>query len=527
MRAAAALAPLLALAALVAAGAAAFAPAAAQSPRFDTVVVNEFPQFLRFRLDASAPREVVDVSLRYAVTGSGSRAFAKPETFEPGADVRVEVSVPTGVRGFIPVGSEFVYHWELTLDDGTVLASDSAAYFYLPPDKEWRSVANDFMVIHFQPGFEAAAAAFLAAAERTYERMGALLRTELEVVPVNTVLFGSEREIEEAQPSRSAAYDAATFLCGTQVADNVLFTIDQACGTPDSADTLRHEFTHILTKAAGESALGKVPSWLDEGIAVYSQTEPGSGYVNAFRAAVARDRLIPFSQMAAGNRDPGEVGLFYGQSYEMVRFLLDRGGEERFARLFATIKQGNRYDDAIETVYGFDFAGFETAFREVHGLPPREPPAPVEVATEPPAEPAEAATEAPAATEPPAEAATEAPPAATEPPAPASASGGGDDRFAIGDVTIGVIGGGVVLALLAVLAYLFSLMLANREREAAASAPAAPPPPPAPPAPVPPPAPPAPAPVPPPPSPPPAPVPPPPSEPAPPLDPDEWGPPPP
>lgn len=508
MKAATLLALLLALAAGLAAGTATFAPAAAQSPRFETVVVNEFPQFLRFRLDVSAPREVVDVSLRYAVTGAGSRAFAKPETFEPGADVRVEVSVPTGVRGFIPVGSEFVYHWELTLDDGTVLASDSAAYFYLPPDKEWHRVANDFMVIHYQPGFEVAAGAFLAAAEHTYERMGALLHTELEIVPVHTVLFGSEREIEEAQPSRSAVYDAATILCGTQVADNVLFAIDRACGTGDSADTLRHEFTHILTKAAGESALGKVPSWLDEGAAVYSQTEPGAGYTYAFRAAVARDSLIPFSQMASGNRDPNEVGLFYGQSYEMVRFLLDRGGEEGFARLFATIKQGNRYDAAIETVYGFDFAGFETAFREAHGLPPREPSAPVEVATEPPAteppaEPAEAATEAPAATEPPAAA-----PAATEQAAPASASGGGDDRFAIGDVTIGVIGGGVVLALLAVLAYLFSLLLANREREAAASAPVAPPPPLPPPSPSPPP---------------PAPEP----EPGPRFDPDEWGPPPP
>ena len=515
MRAAAALLA-LALTAGLAAAAGTFAPAAAQSPRFETVVVNEFPQFLRFRLDASAPREVVDVSLRYAVTGSGSRAFAKPETFEPGVDVRVEVSVPTGVRGFIPVGSEFVYHWELTLDDGTILESDSAVYFYLPPDKEWRRVANEFMVIHYQPGFEASARAFLAAAERTYERMGALLRTELEVVPVNTVLFGSEREIEEAQPSRSAAYDAATFLCGTQVADNVLFTIDRACGTGDSADTLRHEFTHILTKAAGESALGKVPSWLDEGAAVYSQTEPGAGYVNAFRAAVARDALLPFSRMAAGNHDPSEVGLFYGQSYEMVRFLLDRGGEEGFARLFAVIKQGNRYDAAIETVYGFDFAGFETAFREAHGLPPREPPAPVGAATEPPPAatepPAEAATEAPAATEPPAEpaeAATEPPAVATEQAAPASASGGGD-RFAIGDVTIGVIGGGVVLALLAVLAYLFSLLLANREREAAAASVA--PPSPLPPPPLPPSPPPAPAPAP---------------EPGPRFDPDEWGPPPP
>ena len=472
----------LALSLLLLAGLAAgtVAPAAAQAPAFETAIVNEFPQFLRFRLEASAPREVVDVSLRYAVTGSGSRAFAKPEEFEPGADVSVEVPVPTGVRGYIPVGSEFVYYWELTLDNGTVLASEADIFFYLPPDKEWLRVENDFMHIHYQPGFGDVARDFLEAAGRTYARVGALLRTELEIVPVNTVLFASEAEIEEAQPSRSTTYDAATILCGSQVADNVLFVIDRACGTRDSSDTLRHELAHILTKAAGESALGKIPSWLDEGTAVHAQTEPGA-ITNAFAAAVARDALIPFAQMGTGNRDPSEVGLFYGQAYEMVRFLLDRGGEERFARLFATIKQGNRYDAALETVYGFDFAGFETAFREAHGLPPREPPAPVESATEAPAAtepPAPAGEPTPAATEPP-EPVEEPTPAATaaatpEQVVPAS-SGGGDDGFAIGAVSIGAIGGGVVLALLALLAYLFSLMLDNRAREAAsASVPAVP-----------------------------------------------------
>ncbi len=529
---AAALALALALAGLAAGT---VAPAAAQSPEFRTEVVNEFPQFLRFRLEVDAPREVVDVSLRYAVTGSGSRAFAKPEEFAPAADVGVEVPVPTGVRGYIPVGSEFVYYWELTLDDGTVLESEPAVFFYLPPGKEWLRVENEFMHIHYQPGFGDAARDFLEAAARTYERMGALLRTELEIVPVNTVLFASEAEIEEAQPTRSATYDAATILCGTQVADNVLFVIDRSCGTRDNADTLRHEFAHILTKAAGESALGKIPSWLDEGTAVHAQTEPGAGYSNAFAVAVARDDLIPFLEMGTGNRDPGEVGLFYGQSYQMVRFLLDRGGEEDFARLFATIKQGNRYDAAIETVYGFDFAGFEAAFREFHGLPPREPPAPVETATEPPAptEPPEAATEPPAATEEP-EPAAEPSPVETESeptpeqaaPAPSSGGGGGDG-FAIGAVSIGAIGGGVVLALLALLAYLFSLMLDNRARGAAAAPAASPFPPPPAASPYQPP--PAASPYQPPPATPAAPAPPPEAEPAaPPVDPDDyWGPPPP
>ena len=220
----------------------------AQSPEFTTAIENDFPQFLRFRLTVSAPGEVADVTLRYRVTGSGSLARAKPEEFQPAADVRVEVRVPTGTLGFIPVGSEFVYHWELTLDDGTVLESESDSYVYLPPGREWQSVHNDFMRVYYQGDLEDTALALLAAAERTYARMGELLRTELEVVPVSTVLFASEADLEGAQPTRSEAYDAATFLCGSQVANNVIFVLDRSCGTRDRADTLRHEFTHILTK---------------------------------------------------------------------------------------------------------------------------------------------------------------------------------------------------------------------------------------------------------------------------------------
>ena len=474
------LAPIALIAAI--AGIALGLPAAssAQSPEFATAIENEFPQFLRFRLEVDAPAEVTEVSLRYRVVGAGSLARARPEAFEPASTVRTEVRVPTGTLGFIPVGSEFVYHWELTLADGSVVESEDERYVYLPPGKDWRSAHNDFMRVYYHGDREDVALRYLEAAERTYARIGALLETELEVIPVNTVLFAVEADLEEAQPGRSEAYDAATFLCGSQVANNVIFVIDRSCGTRDRSDTLRHEFAHILVEAAGESGLGKVPSWLNEGTAVYAQTEPGRGFADPFEVAVAIDRLIPFSVMIAGNSDPNLVGLFYGQSYEMVRFLIERGGEEAFARLFATIKAGNRFDRAIEMVYGLTLAEFEDEFRAVHDLPPREP-----VATPTPAREQPAATPEPTA-EPDRPASTPAPtaaPAQAEPDsggaaasAPrTSSSGGGRD---VSNVAIGAIAGGAVLALLAVLAFLFSVMLGNRAQQPAPAPDASAPPPP-------------------------------------------------
>ena len=318
----------------------------AQSPGFNTAIVNEFPQALRFRLVATAPDDaaITDATLRYTVIGSGSSARAFTDDFESANRVTVEVSIPTGVRGYVPVGSEFVYYWELTLDDGSTLTSESETFVYLPPDKDWQSVQNDILRVYYHGNDEAVALRLLEAAERTNARIGALLATELEVVPVNAVLFASDSDLSDASPSRGEAFDEAVTRCGSQVAINIIFLVDISCGTPDRTDTLRHEFAHILTKAAGESALGKVPSWLDEGTAVLAQTVPGDNFTRPFELAVTIDRILPFSTMGSSSNDPSLVGLFYGQSYFMVRFLLERGGEAEFARLFATIKEGNRFD---------------------------------------------------------------------------------------------------------------------------------------------------------------------------------------
>lgn len=439
----------------------------AQSSAFVTTIENEFPQFLRFRLRTTAPSEVSDVTLRYRVVGSGALARAKPDEFEPSADVRADVRVPTGILGFIPVGSEFVFHWELTLADGSTLESEEERYVYLPPGKVWSSVHNDFMRVYFHGNEENTARRLLEAAERTYVRMGRLLQTELEVVPVNTVLFASESDLEDANPNRSETYDAATFLCGSQVANNVIFVIDQSCGTRDPSDTLRHEFTHILVEAAGEGGLGKVPAWLNEGTAVYSQTEPGQSFENPFELAAITDRLIPFTTMTAGNNNPNQVGLFYGQSYAMVDFLIETGGAEKFARLFATIKAGNRFDHAIEMVYGWTFTEFENEFRAYHELPPRQPVA-TPVREQPASTPrATPEPERPQSTVPPTTAPEQAEPEPTSARAAPSASSGGGGGRELSNVALGAIAGGAILALLAIFAFLLSIMLGNRGQPAA------------------------------------------------------------
>ncbi|GAB4324612.1 MAG: hypothetical protein Kow0010_06650 [Dehalococcoidia bacterium] len=416
----------------------------------ESSVENNFPTTITFRLDAAADIDIAGISLRYSILGRGTTVLAKPEEFSPAPAIQAAIDVEVNSQtSYIPVGSEFVYFWEVTLADGSVVVGESQTFFFLPPDKEWEHVENDLVAVYYHGSRRALAMEYLDAAEQTYQEIAlGLLDVELQQLPVKVILFATEDEMDRARPGRGSTFDAATTTCGVKVTSDIVMAIPATCGTADRTDTFRHEFTHILTEAAGESALAKLPAWLDEGTAVTGQSEPGSGYTGAFQVAAAADRLIPFVQMATPTNDPRLVNLFYGQAYYMVQFLIEEGGPGKFAELFATIKSGTRFDAALERVYGFDLAGFEERFRAFHGVSSPEP--------EPTATPVPRQD-------------TQPTPAPTRPPATQNPSVVPGEDEGLSALTLGVIGLAVVMALLAVFFYLLSLMLAGNRASATPS----------------------------------------------------------
>jgi hypothetical protein len=431
-------------------------PAHAEATIDSQTIENGFPRELKFRVTASAPADITDVTLNYAVVGRGTTAIGKPDSLTAAKTLTAEVAITTNSSSsYIPVGSEFVYHWEITTADGKTTSGPEQKYLYLPPGKDWKNVQGDFMTVYFAGSDrEVLANAYLKAGLETWQKIGVnLLKTQLKQTPVRVILFDAEKELVDAQAGRGSTFDSQTLTCGTKVATNVVFVIPAACGSADRTDTLRHEFGHIINEAAGESALGKLPSWLDEGTAVYAQTSAGD-YVDAFQAGVRANRLIPFGQMTQPTNDPRLVGVFYGQAYFMVKYLIDRGGPEKFAQYFATIKKGSRYDDALKTVYNLSLADFEKEFLASVGAASQPTRAPTQ-------RPAQQAT--PAATQRPAQQATQAP---TKAPVSLRDTASDDGGREIGKATIAIVGAAILLMLFGLLSFLVLMYLQNQRKAA-------------------------------------------------------------
>jgi hypothetical protein len=331
----------------------------------DGGVVNSFPAGLEFSVSASSDSPVEELKLRYTVLPDGTAAIGQPE-FTPGVavDATFQLAANNPPAIYLPPGTQIDYYWEAIDANGNEARTETQTVFYIDTRFEWQSLSGEGVTINYYSGSEGDAAEMHDVAQELIAEMTALLQT---TVPfeVQVWTYESSDDMRAALQSRSETYESQITTAGVRVASNTVLVLGNV-----SFDTLRHELTHVVTKQAGESALGTLPAWLDEGTAVYGQSDPG-GFGSAVQKAIDRGNVLSVREISSYPGDPAKVELFYGQGWSLVSYLIDEYGEEKFAQLFAEVKFGKRIESALEATYGFGQDGLEDEWRAANGLPPR------------------------------------------------------------------------------------------------------------------------------------------------------------
>jgi len=334
----------------------------------DLGVEAEFPDRLTFSASAESGSTIERMRLRYEILPDGTLASGDAD-FDPAQSVSVSFALQAEDQTtlYLPPGTTIVYHWEATDEAGETGESPEATFFYDDDRFEWTSLEQGGVTIRYYSGNEEAARQMLEVGAETIAEMSALLGTTVEF-PVKVWIYDSVSDMRPALPRRSEAYESSVITAGIRI------TTDSVLVLGASYDTLRHELTHVVTAAAGEGGLGSIPAWLDEGTAVYSQRDAG-GFETEVERAIGRGNVLSVRSITSSPGDPAKVGLFYGQSWSLVSYLVETYGDEKFAQLYAEIKTGKRIDSALKAVYGFDQDGLEDEWRDFHDLPPRVTPA--------------------------------------------------------------------------------------------------------------------------------------------------------
>ena len=286
----------------------------------------------------------------------------------PGSEVDVTYSLTTnGAERYIPVGSSFSYRWEFEDTTGAKMSGPEKEFVFLDGRYQWRSVTEGTsppVTVFWYGANENRARTALDATTVSLRQTGDLLETRV-TYPIKVVVYASESDGEAAQRPRGRSFDASVQTGGTRVAPDLVLVF-----VPD-VEIVRHEVAHIVTHVAGDGPFSQLPSWIDEGTAVWAQSSPGGGYLGALALALMSDSTLNLRSMQSSTNRPEEVNLFYGQSFSTVDHLIKNYGQQKFAELFRVFRAGTSMDDALQRVYGFDQNGLYNEWRRAKNLSER------------------------------------------------------------------------------------------------------------------------------------------------------------
>lgn len=126
-----------------------------------------------------------------------------------------------------------------------------------------------------------------------------------------------------------------------------------AHGRNNWESTLWHEFCHVITLSVTKN---RMPRWLSEGISVYEERQRNPAWGMAMDAkhremVLDEETLTPVSRLSSAfmNPETQEHLMFaYYESSQVVEYLLEKYGKDKFQAILRDLAEGKRINDAIE-----------------------------------------------------------------------------------------------------------------------------------------------------------------------------------
>lgn len=346
-------------------------PSALAAPQADVTndqPVIQFPNTITFRAKITGNANITSVVLEYGseqLTCGDVVAKAFPE-FTPGKSVDVQWTWDMRQSGSLPPGATIWWRWHYTDENGKETVSDQQTIAWLDSEHNWKTVKKDKLNLHWYSGNQSFAQELLDAAQSglDFNRTKSGLVAE---APIDLYIFANTNDLKDAilyEPSWTG---------GQAFPDHDIVIIGISKNDLEwGKDAIVHELTHVLVGHLTFSCLGAVPTWLNEGLAVYSEGELDAASQTQLDEAIKADTLLTVRSLSAGFSEVSDKAyLSYSQSFSIVKFLVETYGQEKMTALLIALRDGATVDDALTQTYGFNIEGLEDEWRQAIGAQPQ------------------------------------------------------------------------------------------------------------------------------------------------------------
>jgi hypothetical protein len=338
----------------------------------------EFPSRFIFNMSAESDVNITGVRLCYTVDRVSfaqvtSEVFIE---FVPTTTVDVSWALEMVRIGGLPPGSSIKYWWIIEDGKGEKIKTTPAQLQFDDIRYSWNSLTEGEVTIYWYEGEESFVLELMAAAQQALTKLGQDTGAYLER-PAKLYIYADAQDLQGAMIYPQEWTGGVAFtrygIMAIGIAPNNLSWGKRA---------IAHELAHLVIHQMTLNPYNALPTWLDEGLAMYAEGPLVPLYKAYLDKAIAEDNLISVRSLSSPFSAYTEESLLsYAQSYSLVEFLITSYGQDMMLELLLIFKQGSSYDEALEKAYGFDMDGLDALWRDYITVPTQ----PVEKELMPPA----------------------------------------------------------------------------------------------------------------------------------------------
>ena len=326
-----------------------------------------FPDSLLFSAEFRGGATITSVVLEYGVdqlTCGTVDARAFP-TVTPGTDVKVSWTWQMLESGSLPPGTTVWWHWLVTDSTGARFTSPKQTVLWLDNVHPWQVITGGNINLHYYIGDTSFGQQLHAAAAQALVRLSQDVGVSSDS-PVDIYIYANSTDLQDA------ILFAPTWVGGQAFPENNIVIIGIPTDQLDwGKSTEAHELTHVLVGHLTFSCLGFIPTWLNEGLAMYGQGGVQAAEQAQFDQAKAANQLPSLRSLTGQfSAEATRATLSYTEAYSVVDFMIKTYSRDKMTALLLDLKDGQTMDQALQAVYGSNTDGLENAWRTSIGAKP-------------------------------------------------------------------------------------------------------------------------------------------------------------
>lgn len=343
--------------------------AAAKQASFDNNKAEiSFPEAVTFSVNIKHDVNIKQVVLEYGdeeLTCGNVIAKAFPD-FTPGKDVNITWKWDMRQSGSLPPGAKLWWRWVVTDENGNQSTSERQEIIWLDSLHDWQSIKGERINLHWYEGDQNFGKTLHTAAVDALKKLDAEAGLKIEQ-PVDIYIYGKTEDM------RDAVLFEPGWTGGLAYAPHNIVIIGINKDILEwGKSTEAHELTHVVTGHMTFNCLSIVPTWLEEGLATYSEGKLDDSSQKQLDQAIKNDTLISLRALSGSFSEKSDkADLSYSESYSVVSFVLKTYGRAKMTSLLNSLQTGKTIDEALQQVYGMDTDGLEDAWRKAIDAKPR------------------------------------------------------------------------------------------------------------------------------------------------------------